>query len=257
VIDIHTHLLPGVDDGSTSIEASIPVLDRFAAEGVEVVVCTPHLRASEARAAPRASNEDLLSALAAAAPNGPRLELGWEIMLDEPGANLAAPGLSLGSSRAVLVEFSRTSPPGNGAAELFRLRMSGVVPVLAHPERYWGCTVNHVREWKRCGAVIQMDAVTLLGRSPLSTLAHELVAEGLVDCMASDNHADGRSLAMARTWLSEVGETGQAELLTRENARRLLADEPVVDVPPLARRKGVFSILRELVARSRKGSENS
>jgi protein-tyrosine phosphatase len=257
VIDIHTHLLPGVDDGSKSIEASVPVLERFAAEGVEVVVCTPHLRASDAPAAPRARNEELIAALAAAAPNGPRLVLGFEIMLDEPGAHLAAPGLSLGSSRAVLVEFPRTSPPGNGAAELFRLRMSGVVPVLAHPERYWGCTAHMVREWKRCGAVIQMDAVTLLGRSPLSALAHELVAEGLVDCMASDNHADGRTLAMARSWLSEIGETGQAELLTRENPRRLLADEPVVAVPPLARRKGIFGILREIVARNLKGTANS
>jgi protein-tyrosine phosphatase len=251
VIDIHTHLLPGVDDGSPSIDASVPVLTQFVREGVEVVVCTPHLRASEVSSAPRARNEELLAALTAAAPNGPRLELGWEIMLDVPGADLGAPGLSLGSSRAVLVEFPRTSPPANGAAELFRLRMAGVVPVLAHPERYWGCTVAQVREWKRCGAVIQMDAVMLLGRSPLSALAHDLVAEGLVDCMASDNHGDRRTLAIARDWLGEMGETGQAELLTRENPGRLLADRELVPVPPLARRKGMFGRLKEMVGLGR------
>jgi protein-tyrosine phosphatase len=257
VIDLHTHLLPGVDDGSPSIEVSVPVLERFAADGVDVVVCTPHLRASEAFRAPRARNEELLASLAAAAPNGPRLELGWEIMLDEPGANLAAPGLSLGSSRAVLVEFQRSGAPASGTSELFRLRMSGVVPVLAHPERYWGCTVEQVREWKRCGAVIQMDAVMLLGRSPLSALAHDLLAEGLVDCMASDNHADGRTLMIARNWLTEVGETGQADLLTRENPARLLADRELLPVPPLARQRGMMGRLRELVGLGRGGRQNS
>jgi protein-tyrosine phosphatase len=257
VIDLHTHLLPGVDDGSPSIEVSVPVLERFATEGVEVVVCTPHLRASQASAAPRARNEELLASLTAAAPKGPRLELGWEIMLDQPGMNLGAPGLSLGRSRAVLVEFPRTGPPLNGTAEIFRLRMSGIVPVLAHPERYWGCTVEQVREWKRCGAAIQMDAVMLLGRSPLSALAHDLVAEGLVDCMASDNHADDRTLAIARKWLTEVGETGQADLLTRENPARLLSDRELVPVPPLARRRGMMERLRELVGLGRDPRQNS
>jgi protein-tyrosine phosphatase len=257
VIDLHTHLLPGVDDGSPSIEVSVPVLDQFAAEGVDVVACTPHLRASQASSAPRARNEELLAALAAAAPNGPRLVLGWEIMLDEPGMNLGAPGLSLGSSRAVLVEFPRSGAPSNGASELFRLRMSGVVPLLAHPERYWGCTVEQVREWKRCGAAIQMDAVMLLGRSPLSALAHDLVAEGLVDCMASDNHADGRTLMIARKWLGEVGETGQADLLTQENPARLLADRELLPVPPLARRRGMMGRLRELVGLGRDERRNS
>ena len=50
MIDIHSHLLPGVDDGSPSVEVSLPVLERFGREGVEVLVCTPHLRASEAHA---------------------------------------------------------------------------------------------------------------------------------------------------------------------------------------------------------------
>ena len=254
MIDLHTHLLPGVDDGSASIEASVAVLAQFASDGVEVVVCTPHLRASDAARAPRAEHEAIMSRLRAAAPNVPRLELGWEIMLDEPGANLATPGLGLGTSRAVLVEFPRTSPPSTGAAELFRLRMSGVVPILAHPERYWGCTVAQVREWKRCGAVIQMDAVMLLGRSPLAALAHDLVAEGIVDCMASDNHGDRRSLTMARTWLAEVGETGQADVLTRENPRRLLANEPLLPVSPLVRRKGVLNRLRELAGIGRSDS---
>jgi protein-tyrosine phosphatase len=248
VIDLHTHLLPGVDDGSPSVDASRPVLERFAAEGVETVVCTPHLRASDAAGAAvvRERHAAILAELAASVTTRPALVLGWEIMLDEPGADFTRAELALGSSKAVLVEFPRTAPPGNGAAELFRIRMSGAVPVLAHPERYWGCTVNAVREWRHCGAVIQMDAVMLFGKSPLSMLARELVSEGLVDCMASDNHADARSLAAARTWVADVAGEEQADLLTRENPRRILANEPVLPVKPLPRRRGMGDRLRDL-----------
>ena len=248
MIDLHTHLLPGVDDGSPSIDVSRPVLERFAADGVETMACTPHLRASEAASAAtkREGNAAILADLSAAAPNGPRLLLGWEIMLDEPGIDLARPELALGTSNAVLVEFPRTSPPENGAAELFRIRMSGAVPILAHPERYWGCTVAAVREWRKCGAVIQLDAVTLFGKSPLSVLARDLVSEGLVDCMASDNHGDRRSLLAARTWVTETAGPEHAELLTHENARRVLANEPTLAVAPLEKKRGVGERLREL-----------
>ncbi|MFL5560240.1 MAG: CpsB/CapC family capsule biosynthesis tyrosine phosphatase [Gemmatimonadaceae bacterium] len=240
--------MPGVDDGSPSIDASRPVLERFASEGVETVVCTPHLSASGVAAATerREKHAAILAELAAAVSNRPRLVLGWEIMLDEPGVDLTGRDLALGSSNAILVEFPRTAPPGNGGAELFRIRMSGAVPVLAHPERYWGCSVNAVREWRQCGAVIQMDAVMLFGKSPLSVLARELVSEGLVDCMASDNHADSRSLAAARQWVSEISTESHADLVTRENPRRILGNEPLLPVPALARRRGMGERLREL-----------
>ena len=256
MVDLHTHLLPGVDDGSPSIEASRPVLEAFARDGVETVVCTPHLEASRVASAPRAAYEAKLAELAAAVPSGPRLVLGWEIMLDEPGADLAGAGVSLGPSKAVLVEFPRTAPPSSGATELFRIRMSGAVPVLAHPERYWGCTVDAVREWKRVGAVIQMDAVMLFGRSPLSVLARELVMEGIVDCMASDNHADSRSLAAARDWLAETASERHADLLTHENPARVLRDDPTIPVDPLERRRGIGGRLREL-ARSLAGGRRT
>ncbi|MDB4898798.1 MAG: hypothetical protein JWN53_606, partial [Gemmatimonadetes bacterium] len=84
MIDIHSHLLPGVDDGSPSIEASVAVLERFGTEGVECVVLTPHLSASRASHAPHDAHRAILETLRAAAPTVPELRLGWEIMLDEP-----------------------------------------------------------------------------------------------------------------------------------------------------------------------------
>jgi protein-tyrosine phosphatase len=70
MIDMHSHRLPGVDDGSPSCNVSIPVLQRFTAQGVTVVVCPPHLMAGQAIAAPSAGHRKLLGQLPAGAPAG-------------------------------------------------------------------------------------------------------------------------------------------------------------------------------------------
>ena len=247
MIDIHSHLLPGVDDGSPSIEASLPVLERFGASGVEVLVCTPHLNASEAAAAPYERHVEILASLQARAPATPRLALGWEIMLDEPGVDLRARHLGLAGSSAILVEFPRRGVPAQAGREIARLRHSGVVPVIAHPERYWGCSVEQVREWKRDGAVIQVDAVMLTHPSAMGELAVSLLEEGLVDCIASDNHGDSRSLAFARDWLESRGDTEQARLLTHTNAARLLADERPLPVAPIRKERALLSRIKRVL----------
>ncbi|MDQ6828435.1 MAG: hypothetical protein M3081_06160, partial [Gemmatimonadota bacterium] len=172
--------------------------------------------------------------------------------LDMPGVDLTPPHLHLGDSSAALVEFPRMNVPMTASEELLRIRKSGVIPVLAHPERYWGCTPEKVMEWRNAGAVIQMDAAMLLGRGNTAKLARELLERGLVDCIASDNHGDSRSLAAARDWLIELAADEQAQLLTHTNPGRLLASEPVIPVPSLnAIEGGMVSRLRELIFRKR------
>jgi protein-tyrosine phosphatase len=246
MIDIHSHLLPGVDDGSPSVEVSVSVLQRFAADGVDRLILTPHLSASRAATAPYERNVTILETLRAAAPARPELRLGWEIMLDAPGVDLTGPNLGLGGSRAVLVEFPHGSVPRHSTDELFRIRCSGCAPVLAHPERYHGCTVDMVTEWRAVGTVIQMDTAGLIGKSRTAMLSRELLEAGVVDILSSDNHGDSRSLATARDWLREVASPELAELLTFTNASRLLDDEAMLPVPPLPRSRGMFGRLREL-----------
>ncbi|HKV51821.1 MAG TPA: CpsB/CapC family capsule biosynthesis tyrosine phosphatase [Gemmatimonadaceae bacterium] len=247
MIDIHTHLLPGVDDGSPSIQTSLPVLDRFGRDGVDVLVCTPHLMASDAPRAPIEKYASILARLSARAPIKPELVQGWEIMLDTPGIDLRAPGLHLGASDAALVEFPRMNVPPGASHELLRIRMSGVIPVLAHPERYYGATIQQVYEWRDVGAVIQLDAIMLFGTSSGCRLARQMLEEGLVDCIASDNHGDARSLASARDWLTELGAEEQARLLTHGNAQRLLAGEPMIPVAPIPHAEpGMLGRLRQM-----------
>jgi tyrosine-protein phosphatase YwqE len=98
------------------------------------------------------------------------------------------------------------------------------------------------------GAVIQMDAIMIFGSAPMARFARTLLEEGLVDCIASDNHGDRRSLAAARRWLVEVGAEEQAQLLTHTNAMRLLANEPLLPVAPIPRvEPGMLGRLKELL----------
>lgn len=246
MIDIHSHLLPGVDDGSPTVDVSLPVLRQFATKGVHTLVCTPHLEASRAARAPYDRHVEILTGLRQRAPAGLRLELGWEIMLDVPGADLRSPRLALAGSTAVLVEFSHGGVPPTAAEELFRQRMSGIVPVLAHVERYWGTTPGRVEEWRGVGVVIQVDSAALFGHGRTQRLAVELIQRGLVDIIASDNHGDSRSIVPARDWLLEIGGAEQAALLTETNAARILANEPPLPVPPIEPRRGVLTRLRSL-----------
>ena len=247
MIDLHAHLLPAVDDGARTLDDAAAALGRLAADGVTRLACTPHLRASEAAAAPAERHAALRAELQARAPSTVALLAGFEIMLDRFGCDLSSPALRLGGAPVVLVEFSRAGVPPRAAHELGRIRESGVVPLVAHPERYFGCSAAHVREWRAAGAATQADATLLIGTGERAALARALLAEGLVDLIASDNHGDARSMRPARDWLVEVGAAGQAELLTERNARHLLAGEPLEPVAPVVVAPPMQHRLRDLL----------
>ena len=252
MIDLHTHLLPGVDDGSPTLEHSAMVLARFATDGVRGVACTPHLSASESGAAPIAEYSALRAQLQELAPQGLTLYGGWEIMLDAPGKLQGAPGLSLGTSKAVLVEWPRATVPVWGTGELSRLRGNGLVPLVAHVERYRGISLELVREWRALGAVVQTDATILVAGGDKCEFAKAMLRDGLVDVLASDNHGDRRTLGMARWWLTEIGAAAQAELLTDTNPGRLLQDQEMLPVAGIVFEQGMFERLRAWWRRRRR-----
>lgn len=247
MIDLHTHLLPGVDDGSESIAQSVEVLRRFAEQGVKAVCCTPHLRASDIPQAPCQEMDELLRELDAAANSGLTVTRGFEIMLDVPGAKVADRCLSLGRSRYLLVEFTRLMPAEPGVEALKQIVQQGFVPVLAHPERYAVCSVDMARAWREAGAALQVDATTLLGDTRRAERARAIVAAGQADIIASDNHGDLRGLAPAVEWLETHGARHQAHLLASVNPRAMLDDADLVPVPAVRFRRSWYTAFKDFV----------
>ncbi len=241
MIDLHTHLIPGVDDGSHTVEQSVDVLEKFARQGVTAVCCTPHLKASALDELSCAEVDALLENLADAAPPSPSLHRGFEVMLDGPDPRLDGRGLGLGGSRYVLVEFGRLVPAEASVEILGRVAAQGVVPVLAHPERYAACSPELAERWRTAGAALQVDATTLLGESRRAVRARALLEAGCAAIVASDNHGDTRSVAAAVEWLEAHGGAVQAELLAVDNPASMLADRPLAPVPPLRIRRSLYT----------------
>ena len=100
------------------------------------------------------------------------------------------------------MEFPRRGLPPEATEQLLRARSQGCVPVVAHPERYQGCTIETIVTWRELGAVIQCDAMALLGGGAMTEFARAMLGAGLVDILASDNHGDRRIAgAVAVTWM--------------------------------------------------------
>ncbi len=259
MIDLHSHLLPNLDDGSRSAQQSAKVLRAFGDGGITDVVLTPHLRASDAAGfTGEAAIEQRASALAEltpSAPEKPRLHLGFEIMLDEPLPALASGDrrFSLAGSRYYLVEFPLAIVADLARAILERLSAGGIVPLVAHPERYSGCTVEAVKRWRQVGARIQVDATTLTSSSRRGALAREIVAQGLADVLAADNHGDVRSLATARSYLMATAAEGAGaaeaavSLLTTVNPRAVIEDGELMAAPKVAFKRGWLDRVKTLL----------
>ena len=247
MIDLHTHLIPGVDDGSHTVEQSVEVLQRFAAEGLTAVCCTPHLKASALASAPCDDMDALLGDLVDAAPPRPALRRGFEVMLDVPDPPFTDRCCCLAGTRYVLVEFGRLVPADASVEVLSRIVARGLIPVLAHPERYSVCTPELARRWQRTGVVLQVDATTLLADSRRAGRARALLEGGCAAIMASDNHGDSRSVKVAVEWLESHGGGAQAELLAIDNPQAILDDEPVRPVPPFRLRRSLYTKFKDFL----------
>jgi protein-tyrosine phosphatase len=249
VIDLHSHLLPAVDDGSRSVEQSIKVLREMATLGVTDVCLTPHLQANKAEAGPPAAHDAAYQALMASAPSVPRLHRGAEVMLDRPITRpvALARNVTLARTRYILVEFPRLVAYETVTNALTQVVELGLVPILAHPERYSCCSVEAVRHWRTLGAKTQVDATTLLAAQARGQRARSLVSEGLADILAGDNHGDSRSVATGARFLEAQDGREQVELLAVKNPRAILEDAPVHQVPPLRIRESWMRRIKQFL----------
>ncbi len=235
MIDLHSHLLPNIDDGSRSVEQSVRVLEAFRAAGITDVVLTPHTSVSVL-----SSNLDdeieqraeVLEMLKSRVPAHPSLHLGYEVMLDrspEPGM-LTDRRLTLAGSRYALVEFRVGESPERAARLLAAAGHPEIVVIVAHPERYWCCSVGDIAGWRHGGARLQLDAITLTRNNPRGHRARELLRAGLADIVAADNHGSSRTVAAAVEYLSQRGQHEAARILAVENPQAVIEDREMEEV---------------------------
>ena len=258
--DLHSHLVPGVDDGSRTLDEARDGLRKLRAVGVRRIVTTPHLDASltRDRGILRARLDEVdvawssLREMVGAEFPGLELHRGHEVMLDIPDPEISDPRLFLAGTSYVLVEWPGLRVPPSNLPVLDRLRKSGVRPIIAHPERYRGLDreIQLPGEWRASGALLQVNYGSLIGRygDLPRKRAFTLLERGWADLMASDFHGRPRlspSLTEAQEALLEWGGGENFGLLARVNPTRILRGESTVSVPPLMIKPGIWQRLRE------------
>jgi protein-tyrosine phosphatase len=246
LVDLHSHLVPTVDDGSSSIDESRASLTALYAEGARLVVTTPHLliphlsddRAIDQVLARHRREFGLLADALAEDSALPDLALGQEIWAPDAAAvrrvvNRGDVGLA--GSRAMLVEFGFTLQ-GTHTDVVEAVLAAGRTIVIAHPERYRYVEgqepLDLMRCWRDMGALLQVNAGSFSGyyrsSSPGSMdLAWEMVEAGLVDLVATDHHGirrTGVSLREAYEVLISRGEGPLAERAMVEVPAALVGD---------------------------------
>jgi protein-tyrosine phosphatase len=256
LLDFHNHVIPAVDDGAADDEQAAAALQAFVAQGVMVVIATPHVNGlltlrPEALQKRLAEIDDGWSRLERIAGGiDVRIHRGAEVMLDTPAPDFTDKRLRLAGGAYVLVEFPYMSVPPRSDAVLRHIRLTGRVPVIAHPERYHGVVEASPlpADWKEVGALLQINAGSVTGRYGPQARANaiDLLQRGLADYVCSDFHARGQPLtSKALRALEEAGAGEQADLLIRVNPLRLLEGAPPLKVPALPRQAGFMDRLRQ------------
>jgi tyrosine-protein phosphatase YwqE len=187
--DVHTHLLPGVDDGAQSVADSLEILRFMQETGVERIYLTPHIMSDLPGNTPDALQsryEEFLKKV----PPGLQLRLAAEYMMDAGFPSLIKKGMLTMAGRHVLVETSYLSPPPGMKDLLYELSLSGYQPVIAHPERYMYMREKDYRRLKEKGYKLQLNLFSLTGTyGPAAERnACFLLKQGLYDFLGSDVH---------------------------------------------------------------------
>jgi protein-tyrosine phosphatase len=233
--DLHSHVLPALDDGVKALGESLELLGILQRMGFDTVCATPHQKVGQfvpALQAIDAAHAQVRDALAETKVPV-QLLLGAENFWDELFLDRARTRTqpSYTGGKAFLVELNVTMAPPRLEETMFQLRLAGHLPVLAHPERYasfWERNFFKLEALARTAAlVVDLGALDGAHGRPQCTAARRLVEEGLAHAAATDVHsaADARSAAAGIQWIRKrLGEAAVQRLLD-ENPRRILTGE--------------------------------
>ena len=244
MIDLHCHMLPGIDDGPTSLEVSLAMARCAVADGIQFTACTPHIYPGlyeNDQAGIEAAAAEFRKALAEA---GIPLQIGigadTHLAPDLAGAIAADRVPTLCGSRYLLLEPPHHVAPPRFAESVFTLMTAGLVPVITHPERLTWIEDHYALfgELVKQGAWRQITAGSLTGRFGRRPQywGERMLDEGLVHLLATDSHhidkrppllAEGRDAAAKR-----VGDAEAVHLVVTR-PQGILDDVAPSSMPPL------------------------
>ena len=199
-IDIHCHVMPGVDDGSPDMASSLDMLRIAEKEGITHMILTPHHKPMHHNVSPEHNVAYRKKLKEAAGAEGIKVKLfsGNEIYYSDETMEELIEGkiCSLAGSDYVLVEFHPTNPYKAIQNAVSRVQAAGFIPIIAHMERY-SDIVSHparVKDLIEMGSFIQVNASSIMGKYGfgISHFTKKLLKEELVHFIASDAHDTGR-----------------------------------------------------------------
>lgn len=236
MVDIHNHILPGVDDGSKNMEQTIQMLQIAYKEGIDCIIATPHYKINRQNA----DIEELKGKLLLVRDEAKKInenfdiKLGNEIYYSNTIFEHLNEGkaLTLAGTRYVLVEFSTTESYQNIKQGLHQLLMNGYLPILAHVERYDCLFHNYEGIYKLIGlgAYMQMNISSTNGKiwNKNTRFCRKLIKYGLVHLLATDTHSDTeRSPTMKKgiSILQKKFKKATVNRLLLENPAKLLQNK--------------------------------
>jgi protein-tyrosine phosphatase len=235
VIDLHSHVLPGLDDGPRDLDGALEICRAAADEGIEVLAATPHVRDDHPTTPEQM--EEALARVQVAAAGLVRLVPGGEIAVPElsrPIEELRRFALA-GNPGFLLVETPYYAWPSDFVDRVARLRAEGITSVIAHPERNVAVQEKPrlVEEVVEAGALIQLTAGSLDGRAGphAQACAFKLLSLRAAHMIASDAHASTVRAIGMRSAVQAVENDELARWLTDDLPRAIVDGGELPDRP--------------------------
>jgi protein-tyrosine phosphatase len=239
MVDLHSHILAGLDDGARTLEESVQIAETAADDRISVMAATPHVRDDYPTAAETMERLVLeLEGILREKGIGLRVLGGAEIAIQRlktlSDRELSIFGLG-GNPHYLLVEFPYFGWPLSLETEIWTLRRRGITPVLAHPERNPEVQLAPARvaALVAAGALVQLTAASVdgrLGRRNKHTAA-TLIASGHAHIIASDAHWPGLRAGGLSNAAAAVGDPELASWLTQGVPSAIVEDEPIPPRP--------------------------
>ena len=195
-VDIHSHLLPGIDDGAKDLNASIKLITKMSSYGIQNIITTPHVLGDlypNSSSLIKQKLEDVKKELATRGITDIKVHAAAEYMIDEQFSELLkANDILTLKDNFILVEMSYLAAPFNLFEVLFEIQLKGYKPILAHPERYhfYHTDFEKYYQLKRAGCLFQLNLLSLTphyGKN-VQKISFKLLQEGLYDFVGTDTH---------------------------------------------------------------------